>query len=332
MPWNPSELPAATTDLDRARHDIDRWGYCLLENALPQDLNQRCFERLHTQAAAEKQLGQAFEDGGPAQQWGTFRDEHGNLRADAFKAENGGVNQRVWMLVNKGQCFIDALEQDHVNETVGYVLGDEFLVSSFTANIAKPGGVEMPLHTDQWWAPEPTRASRRNLPVGSINRTTFDRDADLPDPREIIAPAACSNVLFMLNGMTVENGGTRIVPGSHRAGRHPDPVRDKDNDTVAAEGPPGCAIITDGRVWHGTGANIGNTDRYAMILTLCGPQYRAQENYTCGTRPEVFAGLSDQTKARLGFKVWWGYGRTGEPTVNFIDPADPLIGELHPSG
>ena len=144
MSWNPSELPAPTTDLDRARHDIDRWGYCLLENALPQDLNERCFKRLHAQAAAEKQLGQAFEDGGPAQQWGTFRDEHGNLRAAAFKAENGGVNQRVWMLVNKGQCFIDALEQDHVNETVGYVLGDEFLVSSFTANIAKPGGVEMP--------------------------------------------------------------------------------------------------------------------------------------------------------------------------------------------
>ena len=91
-------------------------------------------------------------------------------------------------------------------------------------------------------------------------------------------------------------------------------------------------MVFDGRLWHGTGANIGNTDRYAMILTLCGPQYRPQENYTCGTRPEVFAELSDETKARLGFKVWWGYGRTGEPTVNFIDPADPLIGELHPSG
>lgn len=330
MHWNPSDLPAPTADLDQARHDIDRWGYCLLEDALPAALNARCIKRLADQAAAEKQLGQAFEDGGPAQQWGNFRDEHGNLRADAFKAENGGVNQRVWMLVNKGGCFIDALEQNHVNKVVGYVLGDEFLVSSFTANIARPGGVKMPLHTDQWWAPEPTRAARRNLPVGSINRTTFDNDTTLPDPRDIIAPAACSNVLFMLNGMTEENGGTRIVPGSHRAGRHPDPELDKNVATVAAVGPPGCAIITDGRVWHGTGANVGNTDRYAMILTLCGPQYRPQENYTVGTRPEVFATLSEETKARLGFKVWWGYGRTGEPTVDFIDPNEELIGELQP--
>lgn len=329
MAWDVNELPKPTIDLEQARADIERWGYCLLENALSEDLRSRCMQRLEEQAQAEKQLGAAFEDGGPTQQWGSFRDEHGKIRADAFKAENGGVNQRVWMLVNKGHCFVEALEQDHVNDTVSQVLGEEFLVSSFSANIAKPGGIKMQLHTDQWWAPEPTRASRRNLPVGSMTRTTFDVDATISDAtREMIAPAACSNVLFMLNGMTEENGGTRIVPGSHRFGRHPDPVQDAEIETVAAIGPPGCAIITDGRVWHGTGANISNSDRYAMILTLCGPQYRPQENYTIGTRRDVYAQLSEQTKARLGFKVWWGYGRTADPTVEFIDPDEQLVGEL----
>ncbi len=332
MTWNARDLPQPTADLDSARQDIDRWGYCLLENALPAGLNERCMARLEEQAEAEKQLGQAFEDGGPEQQWGAFRDAQGRLRADAFKAESGGINQRVWMLVNKGACFIEALEQDPINEMVGFVLGEEFLVSSFSANIAKPGGVKMPLHTDQWWAPEPTRAARRNLPVGAMTRTTFDTDDTISDDtRDMIAPAACSNVLFMLNGMTEENGGTRIVPGSHRVGRHPDPERDKDVETVAAVGPPGCAIVTDGRIWHGTGANIGITNRHAMILTLCGPQYRPQENYTVGTRPDILATLSEQTKARLGYKVWWGYGRTGEPTVEFIDRDAPLIGELRPN-
>ncbi len=331
MTWTKSDLPSSTADLDRVRHDIERWGYGLLEDALPSELCERCFQRLAEQAEAEKQLGQAFEDGGPAQQWGAFRDEHGNLRPGAFTAASGGVNQRVWMLVNKGACFVEAIAQPHVLQTVRHVLGDDFLVSSFTANIAKPGGVPMPLHTDQWWAPEPTRLGRRNLPVGSMQRTKFDHDEELSDPPPMIAPAACSNVLFMLNGMTEENGGTRIVPGSHLAGRHPDAERDKDVATVAAEGPPGCAIITDGRVWHGTGANMGNSERHAMILTLCGPQYRPQENYTVGLRPEVYANANEKVKALLGFKVWSGYGRTADPTVEFITREDVHLGEMRPS-
>ena len=51
--------------------------------------------RLEAQAQAEKQLGEAFEDGGPTQQWDNFRDENGKIRTDAFKAKNGGINQRV---------------------------------------------------------------------------------------------------------------------------------------------------------------------------------------------------------------------------------------------
>ena len=329
--WTKADLPKPTTDLSRCRQDIEQWGYCLLENALEEPLLSACRERLEEQAAAEKQIGQAFEDGGPKQQWGNFRDEDGKIRADAFKAENGGINQRVWMLVNKGQCFIDAIEREPVLETVSHVLGEEFLLSSATANIAKPGGITMDLHTDQWWAPEPTRPMRNNLPVGSINRTTFDHDAELADPPPMMSPAACSNVLFMINGMTEANGGTRVVPGSHRFGRHPNKERDKDLESVAAEGPPGCAIITDGRLWHGTGANVANTARSALILTYCGPQYRPQENYTVGVRPDVYETLSDRVKALLGFKVWWGYGRTGEPTVEFIDPRDPQLGELRPN-
>ena len=34
------------------------------------------------------------------------------------------------------------------------VLGKNFILSSYNANIAKPGGVAMDLHTDQWWNPD----------------------------------------------------------------------------------------------------------------------------------------------------------------------------------
>ena len=33
-------------------------------------------------------------------------------------------------------------------------------------------------------------------------------------------------------------------------------------------------------------------------------------------------------KELLGFKVWNGYGRTGDPTQDFIDQSDLTIGKL----
>ena len=99
-------------------------------------------------------------------------------------------------------------------------------------------------------------------------------------------------------------------------------------ESISAEGPPGCAIITDGRIWHGTGANRSNSERKAILITYCGPQYRQQENYTIGTCPEVLANASDWLRELLGFRVWCGYGRIGDPTVDYVNPNDTLIGKL----
>ena len=132
----------------------------------------------------------------------------------------------------------------------------------------------------------------------------------------------------MLNGMTRGNGGTLIVPGSHLFGRHPDKNIDKNIETISAEGPPGCAIITDGRVWHGTGANISKEERLAILITFCGPQFRPQENFTLGIKKEIFSQLNDYQKELFGFKVWNGYGRIGNPTDTFVSSENEEIGEL----
>lgn len=319
-------LVEPTNDFDKARSDLDKHGFCLLANALEPQQVEALRERLRRQAEAEKALGDAFEDGGAKQQWGTFRDEEGRTRRDAFREQNGGVNQRVWMLVNKGAVFLELLEHERVLALIRHVLGQEFLLSSHSANIAKPGGVVMPLHTDQWWMPQPTRRGRANLLVGSITRTRFDHDDGYD--AQMIAPAACSNVIWMLDDFTPSNGATRVVPGSHTVGRHPDAERDKDVDTVSACAPAGTALITDGRVWHGTGANTGNTARHAVLTTFCGPQFRPQENYVVGTRDEVLENASPDLLALLGLKVWWAYGRTGHPTVEIIDPHETPMGVL----
>jgi len=43
------------------------------------------------------------------------------------------------MLPNKGKVFLDILQNHSYADCVKQIVGEEFLVSSFGANIAKPG-------------------------------------------------------------------------------------------------------------------------------------------------------------------------------------------------
>ena len=66
-------------------------------------------------------------------------------------------------------------------------------------------------------------------------------------------------VMWALNDFTVENGGTRIVPGSHRFLRswHLPDV----SNWVSAEMPKGSVLFYLGSTWHGGGANNSDGPR-----------------------------------------------------------------------
>ena len=62
--------PKPTVSIEVAKTDLKKWGYCLLKNAIPPDLNNRAMERLIEQAKAEKELNLAYEDGSEKKKWG----------------------------------------------------------------------------------------------------------------------------------------------------------------------------------------------------------------------------------------------------------------------
>ena len=43
-----------------------------------------------------------------------------------FTSANGGINQRVWLLPNKGEEFLEVLEINEMHEIVSHVLGENF--------------------------------------------------------------------------------------------------------------------------------------------------------------------------------------------------------------
>jgi hypothetical protein len=219
----------------------------------------------------------------------------------AFFDGGDGANQRVWNLPSKGVVFRDLLRHPVVRTFAR--------LSSHTANIAGPGGESMALHSDQGYA-----------------------------PRDIAKPLAM-NVMWMLNDFTEDNGATRLVPGSHRWTH--EPPRDEVVETVAGVGPAGTALVFDGRVWHGTGANTtADGRRYGVLTYFCRPWLRPQENYTLSTHPDVLDELDDELQALLGLRVWrtlggvegpWGPGTpeaSGFRTAGFVRRPDHPIGEL----
>ena len=317
-----------TEDLAQAKADLDAFGYCLIGNALTGSDLDAARTRLREQAQAERELGLAFEDSGPAQQ---FVDEQGRPLPDAFTSARGGVNQRLWSLVNKGQCFRDMVVHPLVDELAGHVLGRHFLLSTLSANIARSGGVRMGLHTDQWWMPQPYRPEGPRQPVSEIPRRPTDVMIH-PDPTLGIAPAVVVNTMWMLSDFTAENGATELVPGTHLSGAQPDPdpTQQATYPIIQAEAPAGSLMVFDGRIWHGTGANTGGPERLGVLATFCGPQCRQQENQTLGVDRQVLADASPKLLERLGFMVWQAYGRLESPAARFVDPEPRRIPELRP--
>ena len=275
-------LPQPSEDWDRLRADLDEHGYCLLANALTSGQVAAVKARLLDQAAGEVADGVALRDGGTPGADGT-----------------PPPNQRVFNMLDKGEEFWQLLLHPIVDEVVCYLLGENVISSSVTANIANYGGQPMALHSDQGYV-------------------------DIP-----ITDAVVCNTLWMLSDFTAENGGTNLIPGSHHWNRYPDPVDDY-SQCVALEGPTGTACVFDGRVWHGTGPNrTPDASRVALLNYWCRPWLRQQENMAASLRPETVAAMPEKLLRRTGFEVHGSLGNIDPAPDRFgllVDPMRPRVG------
>lgn len=303
-PWRSDALPKPTRDPARLGADLETWGYCLIERALDGRMLEAVQQRLLAQAAAE-------------------RLQHNKKNP----ANTDPVNQWVGMLLNKGDIFFELIRHPIAMPLVERLIGADYVISCADAQIQHPGAGTMPLHTDQWWMPVPEQPGVR--PERPADKRRGQSGSLDPSPSTApIAPIACANVMWMVSDFTEEMGATRIVPGSHRSGRQPDPSVPHKVPSVAAVGPAGTAFAFDARLWHGAGANRTTKARYGITTVGHGPQFRQLENYTRGLRPEVMARTPPELLRRLGFAVWNGYGHTGDPDEPVTSTGSAALGEL----
>lgn len=298
-----NSLPEPTSDIDRAKVDIDAYGYCLIKDALSQEQITAIRERLLEQLAAEEQQG------------------------FGLKLPDG--KQLVRFLINKGKVFLDPILHESLHAIVKHVLGESYLLSSYHAHFAHPGGTTN-FHTDQFWMPPPTSEKRQTLvKPGSITREGNRGHRVIPEAlaqNKSISPAVVCNAMWMIDEFSEENGATLVVPGSHLSGREPDNILDVEENWVSAQGTSGTVCIFEGRTWHSTGVNSTDAPRIGLTTNFCAPQFRQQDNSPFGVRPEVLEDAPDRLLELLGFVPWQGYG--GYEGVTRVTRGQFALGEM----
>lgn len=264
--------PEPTDDLDRQRADLETHGFCFVADAIAEHDRLRILERTERQAAAEEAAGLAIME---------------------------GPNQTVGNLVDKGEEFWGLLTHAVIDDLVGWLVGDQVILSSSLGKLVSRGGEPGGIHNDQGYL-----------------------DLDVNEP-------LVANVMWMISEFSEANGGTQVIPGSQRAPRrHGDPV---DHDRwVSAAGPPGTAMVFDGRLTHRTGVNLTDERRVGVLTYWCRPWIRQQENMVASLRDETVAAMPAAVKRRVGFEVYRSLGgfdfspRLGE----LVDRNTPRTGRL----
>ena len=103
-------------------------------------------------------------------------------------------------------------------------------------------------------------------------------------------------------GISIENGATQVVVGSHRWNRGPTDA-DAGVAMVSLQAPAGSIFAFESRVWHRAGANSSKDQTRAAIFPFYStPIYRTQENWFLSLRPDVVDAASDTLLTLLAYK------------------------------
>jgi ectoine hydroxylase-related dioxygenase (phytanoyl-CoA dioxygenase family) len=249
--------------LASAQEQLREEGWCVLPDVLDAGASAEALDRLWAAAEASRRRGVS-----------TFMPV----------LDPNESNVRVFYLLELDQLFRDLIQHPVAVEMVRSLLGETFLISNFTANIARPGSRSMALHSDQ----------------------------SLVMPEPWIQPWAM-NIIWCLTDVTFDNGATLYIPGSHRWRTRADVPADANKRLRPFEAPAGSIIAMEGRMWHTSGANITpDQDRALLFGYYTKPFLRQQVNWNAALSAGTQAQLSPQMRGWLGLDVNANTGETAD--------------------
>lgn len=187
----------------------------------------------------------------------------------------GHRTRRIFNLLARDPLFEAAPTCPATLPVVEALLDDECLLSSLTAIEMNPGQQSQPLHSD-------------------------DGSYGFPRP----APTSIVVAMWALTDFTEENGGTHVVPGTHRADSRP--RRGEETDTIQVEMPAGSVLFYNGSLWHGGGENRSEARRMGIVANYCAGYLRQEESQLLALPRDRVAAFSPRLRKLVGYGTYRG--------------------------
>ena len=121
------------------------------------------------------------------------------------------------------------------------------------------------------------------------------------------------NAMWPLCDFTAANGGTVLVPGSHR---WVDEIPGLDAPRITVEMPAGSLLLYRGSLWHGGGANHTDAARLGVVIHYAASWLRPVENHVLVVGPEIARDLPQRLQELLGYNV-------RPPFIGYVDGRHP---------
>ena len=179
---------------------------------------------------------------------------------------------------------------------INYLLGESCLLSSMGCHFKGPGGMPLPLHSD----------NGNGIPA--------------PFP----ATSHVANVNYALTPYSREAGALALVPGSHKLARQPRPAEadlgeNANPDAVAMNIDPGDAVIWHGNSWHGSFVRQIPGVRMNLAVYFNRQYIQTQERHGDTVPEDVRARHANDTRFLnlLGAKQPYGWRREGPDYTKF---------------
>ena len=238
-------MPGEAMLAEEQRRQLRDEGFCTVNNVLS--------------AAELSRARQALE-----QAITTTREKGGSTHDP--RLDPSAANIRVYNLPERDPIFIELLRHPTALAYVEAVLGSNFIISNFTANIALPGSAPMNMHSDQ----------------------------ALVIPAPWNEPWAL-NIIWCFDDVDEENGATRYLPRSHLYRTFDEVPADAETKMRSFTAPAGSFVVMEGRLWHASGSNTSKDRQRRQAFGYYGADFiRPQINWEAALSAEVKASLDEE--------------------------------------
>jgi len=156
---------------------------------------------------------------------------------DEVGEERGGEGscRHVSNLPTLDPIFFPVIDHPGILPILEHYLEQSLILGSLNSRIVRPGDGDQGFHSD--------------IPPEMLN----------------MASPVMMNTVWMLDDFSRENGGTRVVPGTHKSGLGHPPPGVEVKYYVQPSAPAGSVLIFNGQCWHAGGANGSDANRHALF-------------------------------------------------------------------